>query len=124
MYAGDAGHARRQGPQGPWRLHRANDDTALKTWLARHPAPSLESFLFCDREGWPLKYRHLVPDPVADDHRQHRYNGCRTPSQGLRADAVSVTVVLSADGVEDRIREPGRKKGRGDIPAAVCLPPL
>ena len=33
---------------------------ALKTWLARHPAPLSEGFLFCDREGPPLKYRHLV----------------------------------------------------------------
>ncbi len=32
----------------------------LKAWLARHPAPSLESFMFCDRHGRPLKYRHLV----------------------------------------------------------------
>jgi site-specific recombinase XerD len=32
----------------------------LKTWLTRHPVPSPESFLFCDREGRPLKYRHLV----------------------------------------------------------------
>ena len=33
---------------------------ALKAWLARHPVPSPESYLFCDREGRPLKYRHLV----------------------------------------------------------------
>jgi site-specific recombinase XerD len=33
---------------------------ALKAWLARHPAPSLEAFLFTDRRGRPLKYRHLV----------------------------------------------------------------
>jgi site-specific recombinase XerD len=33
---------------------------ALRTWLARHPQPALESFLFCDRDGRPLKYRHLV----------------------------------------------------------------
>ncbi|MGH2405517.1 MAG: tyrosine-type recombinase/integrase [bacterium] len=33
---------------------------ALKVWLARHPLPSPESFLFCDRTGQPLKYRHLV----------------------------------------------------------------
>ncbi len=32
----------------------------LKTWLARHPAHSPESFLFCGREGRPVKYRHLV----------------------------------------------------------------
>jgi len=33
---------------------------ALKAWLARHAAPSSEAFLFCDRTGRPLKYRHLV----------------------------------------------------------------
>jgi len=33
---------------------------ALKAWLARHPAPSSEAFLSCDRTGRPLKYRHLV----------------------------------------------------------------
>jgi site-specific recombinase XerD len=33
---------------------------ALKAWLARHPVPSPESFLFCDRQGRPLKYRRLV----------------------------------------------------------------
>ncbi len=33
---------------------------ALKAWLARHPQPSVEAFLFCDREGRPLKRRHLV----------------------------------------------------------------
>jgi len=33
---------------------------ALKAWLARHPVPSSETFLFCDRAGQPLKYRHLV----------------------------------------------------------------
>ncbi|MDR7543655.1 MAG: tyrosine-type recombinase/integrase [Armatimonadota bacterium] len=33
---------------------------ALKAWLARHPLPSPEAFLFCDRAGRPLKYRHLV----------------------------------------------------------------
>jgi site-specific recombinase XerD len=33
---------------------------ALKVWLARHPVPSPESFLFCDRTGSALKYRHLV----------------------------------------------------------------
>ena len=33
---------------------------ALKTWLARHPLPSQESFLFTDRQGRPLKPRHLV----------------------------------------------------------------
>jgi site-specific recombinase XerD len=33
---------------------------ALKAWLARHPQPSGEAFLFCDREGRPLKRRHLV----------------------------------------------------------------
>jgi len=33
---------------------------ALKAWLSHHPAPSPESFLFCDRAGRPLKYRHMV----------------------------------------------------------------
>ncbi|MDR7543526.1 MAG: tyrosine-type recombinase/integrase [Armatimonadota bacterium] len=33
---------------------------ALKAWLARHPTPSPESFLFTDRRGRPLKRRHLV----------------------------------------------------------------
>jgi site-specific recombinase XerD len=33
---------------------------ALKTWLARHPSPSPEAFLFTDRQGRMLKYRHLV----------------------------------------------------------------
>jgi integrase/recombinase XerD len=33
---------------------------ALKVWLARHPRPSPEVFLFCDREGRPLKRRYLV----------------------------------------------------------------
>jgi len=33
---------------------------ALKTWLARHPAALPESFLFADRQGRPLKPRHLV----------------------------------------------------------------
>jgi site-specific recombinase XerD len=33
---------------------------ALKAWLARHPNPSPEAFLFTDRRGRPLKYRHLV----------------------------------------------------------------
>jgi len=33
---------------------------ALRTWLVRHPTPSPESFLFTDRGGRPLKYRHLV----------------------------------------------------------------
>ena len=33
----------------------------LKAWLARHPASSSsEAFLFCDRTGRQLKYRHLV----------------------------------------------------------------
>jgi len=32
----------------------------LKVWLAHHPLPSPEAFLFCDRAGRPLKYRHLV----------------------------------------------------------------
>jgi len=33
---------------------------ALKIWLAHHPQPTPEAFLFTDRQGWPLKYRHLV----------------------------------------------------------------
>ncbi len=33
---------------------------ALKAWLVRHPTPSLETFLFVDRRGRPLKPRHLV----------------------------------------------------------------
>jgi site-specific recombinase XerD len=33
---------------------------ALKVWLARHPVPAPESFLFCDQQGQPIKYRHLV----------------------------------------------------------------
>jgi len=33
---------------------------ALKAWLARHPAPSPEAFLFLDRRGRPLARRHLV----------------------------------------------------------------
>jgi len=33
---------------------------ALKAWLARHPAPSPEGFLFVDRRGRPIKPRHLV----------------------------------------------------------------
>jgi len=33
---------------------------ALKAWLARHPQPATESFLFCDRAGRPLKHRHLL----------------------------------------------------------------
>jgi site-specific recombinase XerD len=33
---------------------------ALKTWLARHPAPRAEVFLFVDRHGEALKRRHLV----------------------------------------------------------------
>jgi integrase/recombinase XerD len=33
---------------------------ALKAWLARHPQPSPEAFLFTDRRGRPLKPRHLV----------------------------------------------------------------
>jgi integrase/recombinase XerD len=32
----------------------------LKAWLARHPQPSGEAFMFCDRKGRPLKRRHLV----------------------------------------------------------------
>jgi site-specific recombinase XerD len=33
---------------------------ALKAWLARHPRPAPESFLFVDRGGRPLKPRHLI----------------------------------------------------------------
>jgi site-specific recombinase XerD len=33
---------------------------ALKAWLARHPVPSPETFLFVDRQGRPVKSRHLV----------------------------------------------------------------
>lgn len=33
---------------------------ALKAWLARHPHPTPEAFLFCDRAGRPLQHRHLV----------------------------------------------------------------
>lgn len=33
---------------------------ALKAWLARHPLPAPESFLFVDRQGRPLKRRHLI----------------------------------------------------------------
>ncbi len=33
---------------------------ALKAWLARHPEPSGESYLFCDRRGRPIKPRHLI----------------------------------------------------------------
>jgi site-specific recombinase XerD len=33
---------------------------ALKAWLARHPVPSPEAFLFADRQGRPLKTRHLL----------------------------------------------------------------
>jgi site-specific recombinase XerD len=38
----------------------ATTTRALKTWLAMHPAPSPESFLFTDRRGRSLKPRHLV----------------------------------------------------------------
>ncbi len=38
----------------------ATTTRAVKVWLARHPAPSLESFLFTDRRGRPLKPRHLI----------------------------------------------------------------
>jgi site-specific recombinase XerD len=49
----------------------------LKTWLARHPRPAPEAFLFCDREGRPIKYRHLVTilhrlSAKADLPRHHR----------------------------------------------------
>lgn len=33
---------------------------ALKAWLGRHPVPSSEAFLFVDRQGHPLKHRHLI----------------------------------------------------------------
>jgi site-specific recombinase XerD len=33
---------------------------SLKAWLAHHPLPSPESFLFVDRRGRSLKRRHLV----------------------------------------------------------------
>jgi integrase/recombinase XerC len=33
---------------------------ALKTWLARHPAPQAEVFVFVDRRGLALKRRYLV----------------------------------------------------------------
>jgi integrase/recombinase XerC len=33
---------------------------ALKAWLARHPAPSPEAFLFVNRQGRPLTLRHLI----------------------------------------------------------------
>ncbi len=33
---------------------------ALKVWLAIHPGLSTEAFLFIDRRGRPLRYRHLV----------------------------------------------------------------
>ncbi len=33
---------------------------ALRAWIARHPVPSPESFLFTDRRGRSLKPRHLV----------------------------------------------------------------
>ncbi len=33
---------------------------AFRAWLARHPAPSPEAFLFTDRQGRPMKPRHLV----------------------------------------------------------------
>jgi site-specific recombinase XerD len=33
---------------------------ALKAWLARHPVPSLETFLFTDRQARPLQHRHFV----------------------------------------------------------------
>ncbi len=38
----------------------ATTTRALKSWLAVHPAPSLESFLFTDRRGQALKTRHLL----------------------------------------------------------------
>jgi site-specific recombinase XerD len=33
---------------------------ALRAWLARHPNPSPEAFLFVDRKTRPLKPRHLI----------------------------------------------------------------
>jgi len=33
---------------------------ALRRWLGLHPRPAPEAFLFCDRGGRPIKYRHLV----------------------------------------------------------------
>jgi site-specific recombinase XerD len=33
---------------------------ALRRWLSHHPHPASETLLFCDRQGRPLKYRHLV----------------------------------------------------------------
>jgi site-specific recombinase XerD len=33
---------------------------ALKAWLARHPRPASESFLFADQRGRPLRRRYLV----------------------------------------------------------------
>jgi site-specific recombinase XerD len=33
---------------------------ALKAWLARHPRPAPEAFLFVGREGHAVKHRHLV----------------------------------------------------------------
>ena len=38
----------------------ATTTRALKAWLERHPAPTSETFLFCDRHGRPLNRRHLV----------------------------------------------------------------
>ncbi len=38
----------------------ATTTRALKVWLARHPVPSAESFLFTDQRGRPLKPRHLL----------------------------------------------------------------
>jgi site-specific recombinase XerD len=38
----------------------ATTTRALKIWLAMHPVPSPESFLFTDRRGRPLKPRHLI----------------------------------------------------------------
>ncbi|MDR7562796.1 MAG: tyrosine-type recombinase/integrase [Armatimonadota bacterium] len=38
----------------------ATTTRALKEWLARHPAPAPESYLFTDRQGKRVKHRHLV----------------------------------------------------------------
>src|SRR5262249_36022117 len=47
-------------PKGSCGMYRAHHYTGTKTWLARHPRPSSEAFIFCDRDGGPLKSRHLV----------------------------------------------------------------
>jgi integrase/recombinase XerC len=57
---------------------------ALKAWLARHPAPSGEAFLFVDRQARPLKSRHLVtllhrPALNSRRHNDRREKADRTP---------------------------------------------